>query len=174
AGSVGFPLPGTSIKVIDAQGNALPRGERGELCVKGPQVMKGYLNNPEATHEVIDESGWLHTGDIAIIDDDGYVFIVDRLKDMILVSGFNVYPNEVEDVMASHPGILECAAVGVPDEKRGETVKLFIVKRDPALTEEQVIEFARSCLTAYKVPKHIEFRKERLKRSIFKRRNQQD
>lgn len=167
-GTVGRPVAGTAVKVIDAQGQTLPQGERGELCVKGPQVMKGYLNRPEATQEVIDEQGWLRTGDIAIIDEEGYVSIVDRIKDMILVSGFNVYPNEIEDEMVTHPDIVECAAVGVPHEKSGEAVKLFVVKGNDALTEAQVIEYARTRLTGYKVPKIVEFRADLPKSNVGK------
>jgi long-chain acyl-CoA synthetase len=167
-GTVGPPVPGTSVKVIDAEGKSLPVGERGELCVKGPQVMKGYLGRPEATAETIDEGGWLKTGDIAIIDEEGYVSIVDRIKDMILVSGFNVYPNEVEDEIVTHPDIVECAAVGIPHEKSGETVKLFVVKRGDTLTEKDVIEYARTRLTAYKVPKAVEFRDDLPKSNVGK------
>lgn len=167
-GTVGRPVPGTAVKVIDADGKALPRGERGELCVQGPQVMKGYLNRPEATQEVIDEDGWLRTGDIAIIDEEGYVSIVDRIKDMILVSGFNVYPNEVEDEIVTHPDIVECAAVGIPNEKSGEIVKLFVVRSADSLTEAQVIEYARTRLTGYKVPKAVEFRDELPKSNVGK------
>jgi long-chain acyl-CoA synthetase len=167
-GTVGRPVAGTSVKVIDAQGKTLPSGERGELCVKGPQVMKGYLNRPEATEEVIDSEGWLKTGDIAIIDEEGYVSIVDRIKDMILVSGFNVYPNEIEDEMVTHPDIVECAAIGIPHEKSGETVKLFVVRSNDSLTEEQVIEYARTRLTGYKVPKVIEFRADLPKSNVGK------
>ena len=158
-GTIGIPVPSTLCKVIDADGNELPLGERGELCVKGPQVMKGYWQRQEATDEILDAEGWLKTGDIAIIQEDGYLRIVDRKKDMILVSGFNVYPNELEDVMATLPGVVQCAAIGVPDEKSGEAIKVFLVKSaDSTLTEKDVIAHMRSSLTAYKVPKHVEFR----------------
>ncbi len=158
-GTIGIPVPSTLCKVIDEDGNELPLGERGELCVKGPQVMKGYWQRQEATDEILDAEGWLKTGDIAIIQEDGYLRIVDRKKDMILVSGFNVYPNELEDVMATLPGVVQCAAIGVPDEKSGEAIKVFLVKSaDSTLNEKDVIAHMRSSLTAYKVPKHVEFR----------------
>ncbi|WP_321347339.1 long-chain-fatty-acid--CoA ligase FadD1 [Halopseudomonas oceani] len=158
-GTIGIPVPSTLCKVIDEDGNELPLGERGELCVKGPQVMKGYWQRQDATDEILDAEGWLKTGDIAIIQEDGYLRIVDRKKDMILVSGFNVYPNELEDVMATLPGVVQCAAIGVPDEKSGEAIKVFLVKSaDSTLTEKDVIAHMRSSLTAYKVPKHVEFR----------------
>ncbi|SDR89738.1 long-chain acyl-CoA synthetase [Halopseudomonas sabulinigri] len=158
-GTIGIPVPSTLCKVIDEDNNELPLGERGELCVKGPQVMKGYWQRKEATEEILDDEGWLKTGDIAIIQEDGYLRIVDRKKDMILVSGFNVYPNELEDVMAAIPGVAQCAAIGVPDEKSGEAIKVFLVKSaDANLTEAQVKEHMRSNLTAYKVPKFVEFR----------------
>jgi long-chain acyl-CoA synthetase len=152
-------VPSTLCKVIDDAGNDLPLGERGELCVKGPQVMKGYWQRPEATDEMLSADGWLKTGDIAVIQDDGYLRIVDRKKDMILVSGFNVYPNELEDVLATLPGVLQCAAIGVPDEKSGEAIKVFlVVKPGESLTKEQVMEHMRSNLTGYKVPRFVEFR----------------
>ncbi len=157
-GSVGIPVPGTAFKVIDDQGNELPLGERGELCIKGPQVMKGYWQRPEATAEVLDAEGWFKSGDIAVIDPDGYVRIVDRKKDMIIVSGFNVYPNEIEDVVMAHPKVASCAAVGVPDEKSGEAVKLFVVPRDAAVTVDELKAYCRENFTGYKVPKHIVFK----------------
>ncbi len=157
-GTVGLPVPGTTLKVIDDEGNELPLGERGELCVKGPQVMKGYWNRPEATAEVLDADGWLKTGDIAIIDPDGFVQIVDRKKDLIIVSGFNVYPNEIEDVVMAHPKVAACAAVGVPDERSGEVVKLFVVPSDPSLTLEDLQAYCRENFTGYKIPKHYVFR----------------
>ena len=158
-GTIGIPVPSTLCKVIDDDGNELAIGERGELCVKGPQVMKGYWLRPEATDEVLDADGWMRTGDIAIIQDDGYMRIVDRKKDMIVVSGFNVYPNELEDVMAAIPGVLQCAAIGVPNEKTGEAIKVFIVQEPGAeLNAEQVVSHMRNELTAYKVPKDVEFR----------------
>lgn len=168
-GSIGVPLPNTVLKVIDDQGQELGLSERGELCIQGPQVMREYWNNPEATEKVFYEGDWLATGDIAIIEKDGYVRIVDRKKDMILVSGFNVYPNEVEDELSKHPHILECAAIGVPDDTRGETVKVFVVKvPGKELTKEEVLEFARESLTGYKVPKAIEFREELPKSNVGK------
>lgn len=158
-GTIGIPVPSTLCKVVDDDGRELGIGERGELCVKGPQVMKGYWQRPEATDEVLDAEGWLRTGDIAIIQEDGYMRIVDRKKDMIVVSGFNVYPNELEDVMAAIPGVLQCAAIGVPNEKTGEAIKVFIVKEPGAqLNAEDVRSHMRAKLTAYKVPKEVEFR----------------
>ncbi|MGB0360507.1 MAG: AMP-binding protein, partial [Endozoicomonas sp.] len=159
-GSVGLPMVSTAMKIIDGEGNELPLKERGELCIKGPQVMKGYLNQPEATAEVLSEDGWFRTGDIAIIDESGYVKIVDRLKDMILVSGFNVYPNEIEDIVSKHEKVLNCAVIGVPDDKTGEAIKLFIIAKDKELTAAEVQEYCKLNLTAYKVPKQIEFRDE--------------
>ncbi|MCY1218309.1 Long-chain-fatty-acid--CoA ligase [compost metagenome] len=154
-GTVGIPVPGTAFKTIDDAGNELPLGERGELCIKGPQVMKGYWNRPEATAEVLDAEGWLKTGDIAVIDPDGYVRIVDRKKDLIIVSGFNVYPNEIEDVVMAHPKVANCAAVGVPDEKSGEAVKLFVVPREGGVSVEELKAYCKENFTGYKVPKHI-------------------
>ncbi len=160
-GTIGIPVPSTLCKVIDEEGNELPLGEPGELCVKGPQVMKGYWLREDATKEAIDEDGWLRTGDIAIIQEDGYIRIVDRKKDMILVSGFNVYPNEIEDVLASLPGVLQSAAIGVPDKKAGEAIKVFIaVRPGESLTKEQVVAHMRSNLTGYKVAHQVEFRDE--------------
>ncbi|KTC61514.1 long-chain-fatty-acid--CoA ligase FadD1 [Pseudomonas savastanoi] len=158
-GTIGIPVPSTLCKVIDDAGNELAFGETGELCIKGPQVMKGYWQRQEATDEMLDSDGWLKTGDIAIIQPDGYIRIVDRKKDMILISGFNVYPNELEDVLATLPGVLQCAAIGVPDEKSGETIKVFVVaKPGVTLTKEQVMEHMRANLTGYKVPRSVEFR----------------
>ncbi len=157
-GTIGTPLPETELKVIDEQGQSLPIGEVGELCVRGPQVMKGYWHKPEETAKVLSEDGWLRTGDMAIIKDDGYVKIVDRKKDMILVSGFNVYPNEIEDVACTHPNIVEAAAIGIPDEESGEVVKLFVVRDDSNLSEEDVIAHCKERLTGYKRPKFIEFK----------------
>jgi len=167
-GSIGLPIPSTDVCVKDDDGNVLPRGEIGELCVKGPQVMKGYWQRPEETAKAIDADGWLHTGDMARIDERGFVYIVDRKKDMILVSGFNVYPNEIEDVVAAMPGVLEVAAVGVPDERSGEAVKLFVVRKDPALTAEQIKAHCREALTGYKQPRYIEFRNELPKSNVGK------
>ena len=158
-GTIGIPVPSTACKVIADDGTELALGETGELCVKGPQVMKGYWQRQDATDEMLDSEGWLKTGDIAIIQPDGYMRIVDRKKDMILVSGFNVYPNELEDVLAGLPGVLQCAAIGVPDEKSGEHIKLFIVVKPGAtLTKDQVMEHMRANVTGYKVPKAVEFR----------------
>jgi long-chain acyl-CoA synthetase len=158
-GTIGIPVPSTLCKVIDDAGNELPLGGRGELCVKGPQVMKGYWQRQEATDEMIDADGWLKTGDIAVIQEDGYMRIVDRKKDMILVSGFNVYPNELEDVLATLPGVMLCAAIGIPDERSGEAIKLFIVvKPGESLSKEQVMEHMRANVTGYKVPRAVEFR----------------
>jgi len=158
-GTIGIPMPSTLCKVIDEAGNDLGIGVPGELCVKGPQVMKGYWQRPEATAEVLGADGWLKTGDIAVIQPDGYLRIVDRKKDMILVSGFNVYPNELEEVLASLPGVQLGAAIGVPDDKTGEAVKLFVVRKPGAeLTSEQVLAHMRANLTSYKVPRQVEFR----------------
>ncbi len=158
-GTIGIPVPSTQFKVINDDGQELAQGEIGELCIKGPQVMKGYWQRPEATDEVIDADGWFKTGDIGVIQEDGYIRIVDRKKDMILVSGFNVYPNELEDVLASLPGVLQCAAIGVPDEKSGEAIKLFVVvKPGESLTKEQVMQHMHDNLTGYKRPRYVEFR----------------
>jgi long-chain acyl-CoA synthetase len=166
-GTIGMPMPSTDVKLIDDDGHEVKEGEPGELCAKGPQVMAGYWNRPEETAAVL-KDGWLKTGDVATVDADGFFKIVDRKKDMILVSGFNVYPNEVEEVIASHPGVLEVAAIGVPDEHSGEIVKAVIVKKDPALTPEDVIAHARKSLTGYKVPKLVEFRTELPKTNVGK------
>lgn len=155
-GSAGIPIPCTDVKIVDPQGNELPPGEAGEVIAKGPTVMKGYLNRPEATAETLVD-GWLHTGDIGYMDNDGYVFIVDRKKDMILVSGFNVFPNEVEEVITAIDGVVEVGVVGVPDSRTEEAVKAYIVASDPGLTAEQVLEHCRKSLTNYKRPKQIEF-----------------
>ncbi len=157
-GTVGLPVPGTQLKVIDEAGNTLPLGERGELCVKGPQVMLGYWQRPEATAEVLDAEGWLRTGDIAVIDAEGFVSIVDRKKDLIIVSGFNVYPNEIEEVVMAHPKVAVCAAIGVQDEKSGEAVKLFVVPSAPDLTEAELHAYCRENFTGYKMPRHYVFR----------------
>jgi long-chain acyl-CoA synthetase len=161
-GSIGVPLPSTEVRCRRDDGSWADIGEPGELCVRGPQVMKGYWQRPEATAEVIDADGWLATGDIAVMDERGFLKIVDRKKDMILVSGFNVYPNEIEDVIAMHPDVKEVAAVGVPDEVAGERVKVIIVPRNPSLTKEAVIEHCRKYLTGYKIPRIVEFRNEEL------------
>jgi long-chain acyl-CoA synthetase len=157
-GTVGIPVPGTAFKVVDDNGVELPLGERGELLIKGPQVMKGYWQRPDATAEVLDAEGWLKTGDIAVIDPDGFTRIVDRKKDLIIVSGFNVYPNEIEDVVMAHPKVASCAAIGVPDEKSGEAVKLFVVAREGGLTAEELKAYCKENFTGYKVPKHIVFK----------------
>ncbi|CTP82586.1 long-chain-fatty-acid--CoA ligase [Xanthomonas translucens pv. arrhenatheri] len=167
-GAIGLPIPSTDACVKDDQGQILATGEVGELCIQGPQVMKGYWRRPEETAGAIDADGWLHTGDMARMDPQGFFYIVDRKKDMILVSGFNVYPNEVEDVIAMMPGVLEVAAVGVPDEKSGEVVKVVIVKKDPNLTAEDVKAHARANLTGYKHPRIVEFRKELPKTNVGK------
>lgn len=160
-GTIGIPAPSTLCKIIDEEGHTLPFGEVGELCVKGPQVMKGYWQREEATREVLDEEGWLRTGDVGLIQEDGYIRLVDRKKDMILVSGFNVFPNEVEDVLAELPQVLQCAAIGVPDERTGEAIKVFIVLRPgQSLTSEEVVAHMRKNLTAYKVARQVEFRDE--------------
>jgi long-chain acyl-CoA synthetase len=157
-GSIGLPAPSSELSVQDDDGRLLPQGEVGELCIRGPQVMRGYWQRPEETAKVLTDDGWLRTGDMGKMDEKGFFYIVDRKKDMILVSGFNVYPNEIEDVVATHPGVLECAAVGVPDEKSGEAVKIVIVKKDPALTADQVREHCKANLTGYKLPRIVEFR----------------
>ncbi len=167
-GTIGLPIPNTEISIQDDNGNHLGVDEAGELCVRGPHVMQGYWNRPEETKNVLSEEGWLRTGDIATVSEDGFVRIVDRKKDMILVSGFNVYPNEIENVVQSHAGVLEVAAIGVDDEESGEVVKLFIVKKDPALTKENVLEHCKDRLTRYKWPKHIEFRDELPKTNVGK------
>ena len=167
-GSIGLPISSTDVQIWSEDGKPLPYGEVGELMVKGPQVMKGYWNRPEETAKVLEPSGWLHTGDVAKMDENGFVYIVDRKKDMILVSGFNVYPNEIEDVVMDHPGVAEVAAVGVPDEHSGEVVKLFVVKKDPNLTAEALKQFCHDELTGYKRPKFIEFRKELPKSNVGK------
>ncbi|MGO3541596.1 MAG: long-chain-fatty-acid--CoA ligase FadD2 [Pseudomonas helleri] len=154
-GTVGMPVPGTLMKVISDDGAELGLGERGELCVKGPQVMKGYWKNPEATAEVLDAEGWFKTGDIAVIDPDGYVRIVDRKKDLIIVSGFNVYPNEIEDIVMAHPKVANCAVIGVPDERTGEAVKLFVVPRAGGVSVEELKAYCKDNFTGYKVPKQI-------------------
>ena len=167
-GSIGLPIPSTYVQIWTDDGQVLPVGEVGELCIKGPQVMKGYWNRPDETAKVLDANGWLRTGDIARMDANGYVYIVDRKKDMILVSGFNVYPNEIEDIVMRHPGVAEVAAVGIDDEHSGEVVKIFVVRKDPALTEEALREYCRENLTGYKRPKQIEFRDSLPKTNVGK------
>jgi long-chain acyl-CoA synthetase len=167
-GAIGLPISSTDLVLRDDDGKDVALGDRGEICIKGPQVMAGYWKRPEETAKIIDRDGWLATGDIGVVDERGYVRIVDRKKDMILVSGFNVYPNEIEAVVAMHPGVLECAAVGVPDVKSGEAVKLFVVKKDPALTAEAVLAHCREQLTGYKCPRDVEFRTELPKSNVGK------
>jgi len=167
-GCIGLPIPSTECAIMDDAGALLPQGEVGELVIRGPQVMKGYWQRPEETAKVITEEGWLRTGDIALMTEDGYFKIVDRKKDMILVSGFNVFPNEIEDVIALHPKVLEVAVVGVPDAKSTEAVKVFIVKSDPSLTEDEVRAYCAEQLTGYKRPRHIEFRDELPKSNVGK------
>lgn len=166
--SIGLPISSTEVVVRDDDGNDLPIGQAGELCVRGPQVMKGYWNRPDETARVIMHDGFLKTGDVAVMDDSGFLRIVDRKKDMILISGFNVYPNEVEDVVVSHPGVIEAAVIGVADERSGEAVKAFVVRKDPSLTKEALIAYCRENLTAYKVPHLIEFRDELPKTNVGK------
>ncbi|WP_258045601.1 long-chain-fatty-acid--CoA ligase [Mesorhizobium sp. NBSH29] len=168
SGTIGLPIPSTEISIRDDDGKVLPLGEAGEICIKGPQVMAGYWNQPEETAKVMTSDGFFKSGDIGIMDRRGYTKIVDRKKDMILVSGFNVYPNELEDLVAKHPGVLEVAAVGVPDEHSGEVPKLFVVKKDPNLTAEELISYCRENLTGYKRPRHIEFRDELPKTNVGK------
>jgi len=167
-GAIGLPISSTECRVIDAEGNPLPVGETGELCVRGPQVMQGYWNRPEETAKVLDDEGWLRTGDMARMDEQGFFYIVDRKKDMILVSGFNVYPNEVEDVVADHPKVLEVGAIGAPDEKSGEVVKVVVVRKDHSLTVKELREHCRKELTGYKVPRYVEFVDELPKSNVGK------
>jgi long-chain acyl-CoA synthetase len=167
-GSIGVPISSTEVSIQDDDGNELGIGEVGEICARGPQVMRGYWNRPEETAKVISKDGWFRTGDIGRMDEKGYVYIEDRKKDMILVSGFNVYPNEIESVVVEHDGILEAAAIGIPDARSGEAVKLFVVKRDPELTAERVLEHCRNNLAGYKVPKRVEFRDELPKTNVGK------
>jgi len=167
-GSIGLPIPSTEVILRGEDGKEVPLGSPGELCVRGPQVMKGYWNNPAETAKVLGPDGFFATGDIGVMDDKGYVRIVDRKKDMLLVSGFNVYPNEIESVVVMHPGVLECAVIGVPDDHSGEVPKLFVVKRDPALTEADLRKHCEANLTGYKRPRYIEFRKELPKTNVGK------
>ncbi|TDN67688.1 long-chain fatty acid--CoA ligase [Paraburkholderia sp. BL10I2N1] len=168
SGTIGLPLPSTEVSIRDDEDNEVPLGRPGEICIRGPQVMAGYWNRPDETAKVMTPDGFFKSGDVGVMNDKGYVKIVDRKKDMILVSGFNVYPNEIEDVVAKHPGVFEVAAVGVPDERSGEAVKLFIVKKDPALTDEDLFSFCKTRLTGYKRPKLIEFRTELPKSNVGK------
>jgi long-chain acyl-CoA synthetase len=165
-GTIGIPMPSTDVEIFDENGNQLPEGEVGEICAKGPQVMRGYWNSENAN--VFFPGGWFRTGDIGVMDKDGFFKIVDRKKDMIKVSGFNVFPNEIENVMAAHPKVLEVAAIGIPDAKSGEVIKIFVVKRDQSLTQEELLKYAHENLTNYKVPKKIEFRNELPKTNVGK------
>jgi long-chain acyl-CoA synthetase len=167
-GSIGIPMPSTYLSIRDDDGNEVPLGQPGEICAKGPQVMAGYWNRPDETAKVMTSDGYFRTGDIGVMTPDGYTKIVDRKKDMILVSGFNVYPNEIEEVIASHPGVLECAVIGVEDARSGEAVKAFVVKKDPNVTAEDIIKFCGTQLTNYKVPKQIEFRTDLPKTNVGK------
>lgn len=167
SGSIGLPVPSTDVRLVDDNGNEVPHGEAGELQVKGPQVMLGYWQRPEATDEIL-KDGWLSTGDVVTVDDEGFLRIVDRKKDMILVSGFNVYPNEIEEVVSMHDKVLECAAIGVPSEASGEMVKICVVKKDPSLTRDELIAHCRKHLTGYKVPKKVEFYDELPKSNVGK------
>jgi len=168
SGTIGLPLPSTEIAVLDDAGRPVPLGEPGEIAIRGPQVMAGYWNRPEETAKVMTTDGFFKSGDIGIMDERGHIRIVDRKKDMIIVSGFNVYPNELESVVATHPGVLECAVIGVPDERSGEAVKLFVVRKDPALTEAELAEYCEKQLTGYKRPKYLEFRSELPKSNVGK------
>jgi long-chain acyl-CoA synthetase len=168
SGAIGVPMPSTEIVLRDDNDRDVPLGQPGEICIRGPQVMAGYWQQPAETAKVIGKDGFLHTGDIGIMDDRGFIRIVDRKKDMILVSGFNVYPNEIEQVVAMHPGVLEVAAIGVPDEHSGEVPKVFVVKKDPQLTEQDVLEHCKKELTGYKRPKYVEFRTDLPKTNVGK------
>ena len=165
-GTIGIPMPSTEVSIFDDQGNELPQGETGEICARGPQVMSGYWKQDNSG--VFYEGGWFKTGDIGNMDADGFFRIIDRKKDMIMVSGFNVFPNEIENVVAGHPKVLEVAAVGVPDPKSGEAVKIFVVKRDASLTDKELLDYCRENLTNYKMPRHVEFRKELPKTNVGK------
>lgn len=167
-GTIGLPVPSTEIAILDDSGQPLPLGQVGEIAIRGPQVMIGYWNRPEETAKVMTPDGYFKTGDVGVMDERGYVRIVDRKKDMILVSGFNVYPNEIEEVLAAHPGVLESACVGVPDGNSGEAVKVFVVRKDPALTSAELMDYCREQLTGYKRPKYIEFRNELPKTNVGK------
>jgi len=167
-GTIGLPAPSTDIRICDDAGKDVPIGESGEIWIYGPQVMGGYWHQPEETAQILTPDGWLKSGDVGIMDPDGFIKIVDRKKDMILVSGFNVYPNEIEGVVARHPKVLEVAAIGVPDVKSSEAVKIFVVARDPSLTADELMLFCREFLTGYKLPRHIEFRQELPKSNVGK------
>jgi long-chain acyl-CoA synthetase len=167
-GTIGVPMSSTEVELRDDNDRGVPLGQPGEICIRGPQVMKGYWQRPDETAKVLGQDGFLHTGDIGIMDDKGFIRIVDRKKDMILVSGFNVYPNEIEQVVATLPGVLECAVIGVPDEHSGEVPKVYVVRKDPQLTEQDVLEHCRKELTGYKRPKYVEFRSELPKTNVGK------
>jgi long-chain acyl-CoA synthetase len=167
-GAIGLPVPSTEIAILDDDGKPVPLGQPGEIAIRGPQVMAGYWNRPDETDKVMTPDGFFKTGDVGIMDERGYTRIVDRKKDMILVSGFNVYPNEIEGVVAAHPGVLECACIGVPDSNSGEAVKVFVVRKDPALTQEALMDYCKQQLTAYKKPKYIEFRDDLPKTNVGK------
>ncbi len=167
-GSIGLPVSSTEINIVKDNGSLATIGEAGEILVRGPQVMKGYYKHPDETAKTITPDGWLKTGDIGYMDEDGFMFIVDRKKDMILVSGFNVYPNEIEEVLVSHPKVMEAAAIGVPDEKSTEAIKVFVVKKDPSLTKDELIAYCRSNMTGYKIPKYVEFRADLPKSNVGK------
>jgi long-chain acyl-CoA synthetase len=167
-GAIGVPMSSTDVVLRDDSGRNVPLGQPGEICIRGPQVMKGYWQRPDETAKVLGQDGFLQTGDIGIMDEKGFIRIVDRKKDMILVSGFNVYPNEIEQVVATHPGVLECAVIGVPDEHSGEVPKVYVVRKDPQLTEQDVLEHCRKELTGYKRPKYVEFRSELPKTNVGK------
>jgi acyl-CoA synthetase (AMP-forming)/AMP-acid ligase II len=168
SGTIGLPLPGIDIAIKDDEGNSLPQGASGEICIRGPNVMTGYYNQPEENAKAFTADGFMRTGDIGIMDERGFTRIIDRKKDMILVSGFNVFPNELEQVISLCPGVMECAAIGVPDEKQGEAIKVFVIKSDPALTEDDVVRYCHDNLTGYKRPKYIEFRDELPKSNVGK------
>jgi long-chain acyl-CoA synthetase len=167
-GTIGLPVPSTEISIRDDDGNEVPLGEPGEICARGPQVMAGYWQRPDETAKVMTPDGFFKTGDIGIMDASGQTKIIDRKKDMVLVSGFNVYPNEIEEVVAGHPGVLECAVVGVPDSQSGEAVVLFVSKKDPALTEQALMKYCAEQLTGYKKPKHIIFQQDLPKTNVGK------
>ena len=167
-GSIGLPVPSTEVSIRDDDGRNVAVGQPGEICIRGPQVMAGYWNRPDETAQVMTADGFFRSGDIGVMSADGYTRIVDRKKDMILVSGFNVYPNEIEQVVSMHPGVLECAAIGIADERSGEAVKLFVVKKDAGLSESDVADYCKTNFTAYKRPKYIEFRDELPKSNVGK------
>jgi long-chain acyl-CoA synthetase len=168
SGTIGLPVPSTDISIRDADDKEVPLGQPGEICARGPQVMAGYWGRPDETAKSMSPDGFFRTGDIGIMDTGGRIKIVDRKKDMILVSGFNVYPNEVEDVIASHPGVLECAVIGMRNAHSGESVKAFVVKKDPNLTEQDLLAYCATQLTHYKIPRHVEFRTELPKSNVGK------